>query len=116
MGLYALYHNTTQEYNVAVGNLAGFNNSGNNNSFFGYSSGYSNTGSGNTAIGAGADVSSGNINGSTAIGAGANIIASFKAVIGNSQMSVIGGRWVGAFSLMNVSKKTKKTTFFKSTF
>jgi hypothetical protein len=76
-GAHALYNNTTGEQNTAVG----------------YSALYSNkTGSFNTALGAGAGSSSGSLTNSMALGYSAQVGASNEVMIGNSAISVIGGK------------------------
>ncbi|HNP24978.1 MAG TPA: tail fiber domain-containing protein [Panacibacter sp.] len=120
-GFLALYFNTTGYGNVASGYKALFSNSdgtdpkrgyvqGNVNVAIGYQSIYSNTwgsanvgvgnnalytnisGSTNTAIGANADVSLGNLSNATAIGANAIVNAFNKVVIGDNNVTVIGGK------------------------
>ena len=74
---HALYKNTTGSYNVAMGVTALLNNT---------------TGSQNTGIGASTNVSGGNLTNATVIGYGAVVNASNKVVIGNSNVTVIGGQ------------------------
>jgi trimeric autotransporter adhesin len=65
------------------------------------------TGNDNTAIGAGADVSAGNLTNTTAIGQGAFVNASNKIRLGNTLVTVIEGQ----VAFTAVSDKTKKENF-----
>jgi len=76
IGYGALYNNTTGSYNTANGNMVLSSNT---------------TGSNNTAIGFQANVASGALTNATAIGSDAVVNASNKVVIGNSNVTSIGG-------------------------
>lgn len=109
-GANTLYSNTTGQNNVASGvNTLYFNTTGNDNTANGgHTLSYNTTGSANTANGAYtllsnttgskntglgylADVAYDNLNNATAIGYNAKVNASNKVVIGNSDVTVIGG-------------------------
>jgi len=92
-GSSALNYNTLGNGNTAVGNSALYNNTvGNENTAIGDGALGSNTlGNDNTAIGAGAGAESENLTNATAIGFTALVNASNKVVIGNSNVTSIGG-------------------------
>jgi hypothetical protein len=75
-GYRALYYNTTGTGNTAIGESALLSNA---------------TGTANTAIGSSANVGSGDLENATAIGYAALVNASNKVVIGNTDVTVIGG-------------------------
>jgi len=92
-GYQALFENETGDYNTASGYQALHSNtSGVNNTASGFKALYNNTtGDYNTALGRGADVSTGNLWNATAIGYNANVNANNKVVIGNTDVTIIGG-------------------------
>jgi len=77
VGAGALENNTSGYFNTALGYFAGSTSA---------------TGWGNTFVGQAADVESDLINNATAIGFGAVVDASNKVVIGNTDVTVIGGQ------------------------
>jgi len=93
IGMYSLKENSTGNSNVAVGNEALSNNTtGDGNFAIGYQALLNNTtGNNNIAIGYGADVSGSDFNNATAIGYGAIATASNQVMIGNGDVTRIGG-------------------------
>jgi len=86
--------NTTGSQNTTIGATSMYRTTtGNNNSALGaYALVTNETGSNNTAIGNSADVTSPDLNTATAIGAGALVNASYKVVVGSTNVTVIGGQ------------------------
>ncbi|MBL0357168.1 MAG: tail fiber domain-containing protein [Chitinophagaceae bacterium] len=93
IGYKTLYNNTSGYYNVSIGNEAGYNiTTGGGNTALGTEAlGQNISGNNNTAVGAGSGVSAGNLLNTTAIGNAARVNASNKVVIGNSDVTSIGG-------------------------
>jgi hypothetical protein len=92
IGESALVHNSTGKGNTAVGRQAlSSNTAGNYNTATGYQALFSNKGDGNTAMGWGAGVGLGIVTNATAIGYKATVEASNKVLIGNSDVTSIGG-------------------------
>ena len=77
IGSYALFYNTIGEHNTAIGKTALYNNT---------------TGYENTAIGDNSGVTSGNLFNATALGFITTVDASNKVLIGNAQVTKIGGQ------------------------
>jgi hypothetical protein len=77
VGLHALMNNSTGSGNTSVGT---------------YSLNQNTTGTNNTAIGFSANVGSGNLTNATAIGSGAMVNESNQVVIGNNNVTSIGGK------------------------
>jgi len=92
-GAYALDTNTTGDDNTAIGYEAlNTNTAGSGNSALGEYALYTNMeGNNNTAIGYSADVATENLSNSTVIGYNAVVNASNKVVIGNADVTSIGG-------------------------
>ena len=86
--------NTIGNENTFLGAHAGYNNNfGNNNTFVGNFAGLTNTaGTNNTFLGFYADAASGNLTNATAIGNGAVVNANNAVVIGNTDVTSIGGQ------------------------
>jgi len=93
VGFRALYSNTTGGYNTANGSHALYSNTtGSYNTANGINALSVNTiGSNNTAIGSGANVSANNLTNATAIGYNATALQSNQVVLGNSNITSIGG-------------------------
>ncbi len=93
IGYKTLFNNTSGYYNVSVGNKASYNiTTGVGNTALGAEAlGQNITGNTNTAVGAGSGVSAGNLDNTTAIGYNARVNTSNKVVIGNSDVTSIGG-------------------------
>jgi hypothetical protein len=137
-GNLALYSNTSGDYNNAFGYKALYlNTSGVNNTAFGHWALYSNTNEyantafgfhalrtstgagGNTAIGAFADAAYTNLTNATAIGYSARVDASNKVLVGNFDVTKIGGQvgWTtfsdGRFK-KNIKADVRGLTFINS--
>ena len=86
--------NTLGNENTFLGAHAGYNNNfGNNNTFVGNFAGLTNTaGTNNTFLGYYSGASSGNLTNSTAIGNGAIVNADNAVMIGNTDVTSIGGQ------------------------
>ena len=93
MGQRSLRDNNEGRYNTALGARSlGRNQIGYSNTALGYSSLLNNIyGSGNTCVGSGSDVTTDNLSNASAFGAGASVNASNKVVVGNTNVTVIGG-------------------------
>jgi hypothetical protein len=92
-GYQALYSNVDGSSNTANGYQAlAFTTTGQKNTAVGLSAlGTNTTGSNNTSLGWAADVSTASLTNATAIGSGAIVNASNKVVIGNTNVTSIGG-------------------------
>jgi len=92
-GAFALFSNTTGQFNTASGTDALFRNTGNGNTTSGnLALARNTTGSNNTAVGFLANVSAENLTNATAIGFNAVVNASNKIRLGNGSVTLIEGQ------------------------
>jgi trimeric autotransporter adhesin len=95
IGSHALYANNTGRFNVAIGNYAGWQQTTYNNCTF---------------LGTNADATVIGLTNATALGNGAKVNASNKVVVGNTQVTSIGGQvgWT-TFSDLNLKTNINKS-------